>query len=149
MITEPILIQIGLSALLFLLMWAFFGNLVAKPFINIIEQREEKTVDAFKRIELRKEEIIDLQEELDDERRSAEVAGVSKRDYIISKAKKEAYATLNSAREQATAQVERARTEMAQAETATLAKALPEVRTLARELVDELLRTGDSNKNLG
>jgi F0F1-type ATP synthase membrane subunit b/b' len=89
-ITPTILLQIALSAGLFVALWYYLGKNVFGPFIKVIEEREEKTVGVEKFASDAKEEVRRETQKLEALRLEARLEGIRARDELIVSAKSKA-----------------------------------------------------------
>lgn len=108
-----ILVQTSiLAAALFVVVWVFVGKYLFKPFIAVLEEREQRTVGDAKRAREKKDEVKTLVAKLDEQLVSARLEGIRRRDKKITEAKTEAQDLVDRAAEQARESVESARLEI-------------------------------------
>lgn len=96
------------SVLLFLFFWGVFGNLVVKPLLRLLEEREAKTEGAEREAKAKKEEAKSLSVTLSDKRREARLVGITLRDEALKRIHEQAKAMIDSASQ--AAEQDRART---------------------------------------
>jgi F0F1-type ATP synthase membrane subunit b/b' len=112
MLTPQVLQEIGLSAALFVFVWIVIGGKLFKPYLELLIERERRTVgDQHRAIELR-DEASQVNLKVESALREARVRGIAKRDDIVSKAKAEAQQLVTKAQNESQDRLERSRSEL-------------------------------------
>jgi F0F1-type ATP synthase membrane subunit b/b' len=97
MLSAEVLQQIALSAVLFILVWQLVGNQVLKPFFELLEQREARTVGDDKQVIAKKAEVKQLEKTIEEELKKTRVEAAMRRDEKVQHAKKKAQAIITEA----------------------------------------------------
>lgn len=106
------MIEIAASAGLFILLWVILGNLLFKPYLALLEEREARTVGDERRASEGQREAQRLQGEVNEELRQAALQGIKIRDSHVAEAKQEAAEITEQAAGRAAEAVAEARAEI-------------------------------------
>lgn len=106
------LVQIQISGVIFLLVWAVFGNLVFKPFLDLVAEREEKTVGSTRHAAEKKRESRSLEQKVEEELREARLEGIQQRDKLAEAARKQSQQVLEAADAAAREEIRKAQLEI-------------------------------------
>lgn len=132
------------SGFTFLGIWAFLGNKLFRPYLEVVEQRETATVGAEARaVELRRE-TQRIQAEIEEQLRQARVEGIKRRDAQVDEAKKNAAAVLERVSSQAGERLKSAHAEIAELRRAAEREVESESQKLAALVCERALETGPS-----
>lgn len=107
------LLQVVLSAALFLVLWGFLSPIV-QEFVNVIAARMDKTDRSEGEIFGERLEIKELEKELIDHRQEQSARGVKAREAIIELAKSKILTATKEAREEATTELNQFRDELSE-----------------------------------
>ena len=141
---ESVLEQVLSSTALFLIIWGLLG-LILRPFIDLIFEREEKTV-GYEKEALRKRDLaIERRGNFDDALRDTRMSAIGKRDAVIGKARDQAQTEVELASRQAAERLGRAREEIARLASQAHLDAQHEVRRLAELLQEKTLELSGSS----
>ncbi len=141
-LTPPeIISQILSSAALFILLWAVLGNLVFKPFLAILTEREEKTLGAEKRSVLLSEQCDELNVKLNQELRTARLQAIHLRDVEVEKTKGEGKGIVEKSSIAAQHILESGRDELRQAAQQARTELDKDITVLSNTLLEKILET--------
>lgn len=140
MITEEVLVQVGLSALLFVWLWFTLGNHFFASFFRLLEEREKRTVGDKEEAKDRLEDTEKVKGAIEHILSDARTAGVMERDSRVEKAKTQAAAIVADAREHAERELAAARAEIAQLKVRAREDLPQEAAELARGFVERALQ---------
>ena len=139
------LIQIVLSAVLFIGVWSMLRR-VLQPFIANVEERQARTFgDEHDAVEMRQKTRL-LDAEIEELLRQARHDGATVRDAKIAAAKAEAQRQLEAAEAWANAEVEKGEAEILKTKNQAMAEAPAEIEKLARLVVDRALMSGGAER---
>jgi len=138
-ITEAVLREIGISAAIFIILWLVLSRLFFKPFIELVEEREEKTVGTDQQARRTEDSNTELAAEIEEELSEARLEAVRQRDQLVAVANSEAGAATAKAFGQAKRQVETARLEIEKVKTQARVELAQEAEGIRQVLTKKLL----------
>lgn len=139
------LVQILLSAVLFLGVWALFRRIL-QPFIANVEERQARTFgDEHAAVEMRQKTKL-LDAEIEELLRQARHEGAVLRDQKIAVAKAEAQRQLEQAEAWASAEFDQGEAEIRKVKERALGEAPGEIDKLSRLVVERALMSGGSQR---
>ena len=109
---QEVVQQILISSGLFVFLWIVLGRGVFKPFIELIEEREQRTAGDDKRSLELKDEAQRTRDRVDSEIKQARLRAIASRDEVVGSAKKEANKIVEEANAKAEQKLEAARAEI-------------------------------------
>lgn len=112
LLREDTLRQIIVSGCLFLVVWAYLGNYVFKPFFSVLEEREARTSGDEKKAQERVRQSKSLTEKIEEELLAARLEGIRRRDALIEEAKGHANSLLEAGTKESEARIATARAEI-------------------------------------
>jgi len=112
-ITSANILHMIVSAVLFICAWKVIGEGLIKPFIDLLIEREEKTVGDEKKARETKERSLRVESDIEAELNEARVEGMALKDSQVEKAKEEAEKILSEARAKAEKELLAGREEIA------------------------------------
>lgn len=137
------LINVAGSAGLFILIWAIVGNGVFKPFLALLNEREERTTgDDAKAADIRSQ-ADNLQYKIDLELKEAALQGIRERDAKVATAKQEASVIMEQAANKAQAELEAARSEIETVAAGARAELRAESEVVAGAMLEQVLGSSD------
>ena len=128
------------AAILFILVWIVVGKFLFKPFLAILEEREERTSGDSRRAIERHSEVKSLVSRLEEQLVVTRLEGIGLRDKKVSDAKTEAQALVGDASEEARKSVDAARLEIERIKN----KALQEISVEADHLSEAVVSKAKS-----
>ena len=132
-------IQIIISGLLFVFVWAVFGNAVFKDYFDILEQRESKTKGTQAKASELRVKAKDIQSEIDTGLRAARLEGIKDRDSLIEEAKLQASKAKNEAKEAADAKFKVAAVKLGEMKEKAMSEASVEAKKLSQIVKEKAL----------
>lgn len=133
--------NIVFSAILFLVLWNLVGVRCFKPFFEMLEQREAKTVGDERRAKEIKETTVRVEHEIELELHNARVAGVKEREERLQVAKSKAQEITTEASESAQQELAAGRAEIEQLKNKARRDLEQEASGLAKNLVSQILQS--------
>ena len=133
------IINVGGSAALFIIIWAIVGNGVFKPFLALLEERDERTHGDDQRATDIKGQADNLQYKIDLELKDAALEGISTRDAKVAAAKQEAAGIIEQAMKKTQAELEAARTEIETVSAGARAELRAESEVVAGAMLEQVL----------
>ena len=137
--TETIITQILCSSGLFILLWIFWGRVIFRPFLAMLEQREQKTSGAEKHAQQLHERTLQLASQLEESLRETRVQGIRERDAFVERAKSEARRNQADVMAKAQRVLEGGREEIRQAMTRAEAEVEAQVGEVSQALLHQAL----------
>lgn len=142
MIKPEILNEVGLSALLFVAVWAILSRYLFKPFFAVLAEREARTVGDERATAKSREEAQAVQVKIENELRAARLKGISQRDSKVNLAKAQGQTVIAEAQERAQQQLEKARNEIEALKAKARGEIHVESERLAQTVVERVLASG-------
>ena len=142
---NQLLIEALASAGTFLFLWAVLGNLVFKPFLALVEEREARTLGDEEAAIEKRQAAKGIQTEIDEKLRAARTEGIALRDERVQQAKQEAQAILDRATELASQELKKAELSIAEVKQKALSDLSAEAEKLSHLVVERALATEQAN----
>lgn len=142
---NPLIVEAVFSATTFLVLWSVLGNVLFKPYIKLLDEREARTSGDEDVAIAKRQEAKSLQAEIEEQLRIARLEGIRTRDERVSAAKREAQVVIDRAAEQAAQELKRAEQSIAELKSKALAELPAEAEKLSKLVVSRALSTNTSN----
>ena len=139
MLQNPAIQQILISSGLFLLVWAILGNLVFKPFLKILEEREAKTIGSDKEAFAQKKKSQELTVQIEETLKNARRTAMQARDEQTQRARQNAEKIKVEAQQHAELEIAKAREHIARLKENAFKEVAVESDALARQMVEKAL----------
>jgi len=136
--------EIVASAVTLIALWVIFGQLIFKPFMRLIEEREARTTGDESQAQAKRARAKALQAQIEESIRQARVDGILLRDERVNHAKKEAQTIIDRAADQAALELKKAEQEIAEVKAKALAELPGEAEKLSKLVVGRALSTDSS-----
>lgn len=133
-------LEAGLSAAIFLVIWMVVGNRVFKPFLANLEEREERTKGDEKRAVAARAKAQQLSAKFEEEIKQARLAGIRHRDDYVATAKAEAAKIVEQALDRSMRELDTARAELDALKGKVRTELSQEAQVLSGAILDKLLR---------
>lgn len=146
LLTEERSTELIISGLLFIFVWFVLGNLVIKPYLNALYQREEQTSGLKIENNSLKNEVQNLKREISAEIKNARLEGIKKRDQKMGEAKKMADEALEAGKQTADAEWNKQSSELERMQETLFTSVDSEVEALANVLYSKVAETDTSSK---
>ncbi len=141
---NDILFEILSSTATFLALWFVLGHLIFKPFFNLIDEREARTVGDEHDAQDIRNRIRIIQAQTDEQLREARVEGIVLRDERVNQAKKEAQVVIDREAQAAAVELKRAEQQIAELKAKAMSELPQEAEKLAKLVVSRALATEGS-----
>jgi F0F1-type ATP synthase membrane subunit b/b' len=135
------MVHIIISGLMFVVVWATLGSYLFQPYLDLIEEREERTRGDEERALHRRREVSDLQAQIDEALRLARLEGIKLRDAKVGEAKRSVQGILDAAQATAESDISRAQQKIAQLKQEAEGEVATESAKLAEQLVRKTLNS--------
>ncbi|MCB0358104.1 MAG: ATP synthase F0 subunit B [Bdellovibrionales bacterium] len=139
------LTEILSSAALFLVMWAILGNLIFKPYLAMLEEREARTTGDERRADELAKKAQLVRADVEKELRETSLHGIRLRDERVAAAKAQAQKITDAATERAQRTLESARADIATERERALAALAADADSLAETMLSQALGAGQSH----
>ncbi len=134
-------IEIAGSALLFFVIWLFFGRKVLKPYVDLLEEREARTVGDVQRAGEKDLLSNSLTEKIETSLKEARLQGIIQRDEFVTKAKVQASELIGGAQEAAQVELARSRQALSDEKVRARGELNHEAEQLCELVLDRVLTT--------
>jgi F-type H+-transporting ATPase subunit b len=132
-------ISVVWQILLFLVLWLVLSKLLFRPYMALLEEREQKTTGAEDNSSSLEHEAERLRAQYEEAIANAAAAGSATKEVIVQEARQQREALLSEAREQAARILERVRLELQAQLTQERQLAIREADAIAHEMVGKIL----------
>ena len=140
-ITSTHLIEVGSSAILFIFLWWFLRGRVFLPYIEVIEEREQRTVGASEMVRVREKEKREIERVIAEEVRESRLQGIKLRDAKVKAAKDQAQEMLDQAAAQAQGELDKSRDAIAKLKLQAEQDMKAEIAALSAQITEQVVRS--------
>jgi F-type H+-transporting ATPase subunit b len=148
LLTPETLLDIQISGGLFLVLWLFLGNLIFKPFLELIEQREERTLGDEQRAQANLKQKKELESKLASELRNARLKGIEERDQKVLEGKRLAQEIIDEAQRENADQIQYAQQEIRIMREAAFKEVVAEADKLANLVAERALAVSSTSRSI-
>src|SRR5215212_7615394 len=132
-------ISILYQVILFVVLWMILSKLLFKPYVSLLDEREQQTTGAQHDSADLEHEGARLKKQYEEKIAEAEASAYAAKDAILQQARQQREAILGQAREEASNTLEQIRRDVASALEREKQLASAEVTTLAQDIVNKIL----------
>lgn len=138
-ITPTIIVQILASALMFVLFWQLIGVGIFKPFLDLLIERDERTVGDISASTKVEAETEELKRAISGQLRQARIDGMRARDAVILNAKAEAAEVIKGAQLATQEVLQYKRQDIAKLKASALSESSEEIKAIADRLKEAVV----------
>lgn len=138
------LAQVAISAAIFILLWQIIGSLFFKPYLEMLIERESRTVGDERAADAALKGTVETEKSIDDALNEARGEALRRRDSSLTDAKAQAAKIVSSAQQQADAELAGARAEIERLVADSRQEMQPEIDKLSEQLVKKAVTSGSA-----